>query len=154
MAPIDEPLTPAEERFWRALARAMITVPRALDADLERDQGMSTGEYFVLVNLSEAPDHTLRMSELALRGGLSPSRISRVVDGMSAAGLVRRTRCDSDGRVQHAVLTADGMRRLEGAYPDHLRSVRRNVVDHVGGLDLDALATAMAKFAPSCPPPT
>ena len=110
------------------------------------------GEYFVLMNLSEAREWSLRMSELASRGGLSPSRITRLVDSLVADGLVCRSRSDTDGRVQIAVLTDDGFARLEAAYPAHLASVRRNVVDHLGELDLEALARAAAAFAPACPP--
>jgi DNA-binding MarR family transcriptional regulator len=141
-----EPLTPAQERAWRALARALITVPRAMDADLEREQRMTMAEYFVLMNLSEAPDRALRMSELAARGGLSPSRISRLVDTLAADGLVRREPDENDRRVQIAVLTDEGMDRLVRAYPSHLASVRRHVVDHFEGLDLEKLAEAAAKF--------
>jgi len=149
-----EPLTPAEERAWRAIARALVTVPRAMDADLQRAVGMSMGEYFVLMNLSEAQNCSLRMSEIASRGGLSPSRISRLVDDLVASGLVERARSPADGRVQIAVLTEDGFARLEAAYPTHLASVRRNVVDHLSGLDLDTLARAASKFAPDCPRPS
>jgi DNA-binding MarR family transcriptional regulator len=148
------PLAPAEERAWRALARAMITVPRALDAELQAAQGISMGEYFVLMNLSEAKDQSLRMSEIASRGGLSPSRISRLVDELVSDGLVCRARSATDGRVQIAVLTDAGLARLKAAYPAHLASVRRNVVDHLSGLDLDALARAAAAFAPACPRPS
>jgi DNA-binding MarR family transcriptional regulator len=147
-----EPLTPREERAWRAFARALVTVPRALDADLQSAQGMSMGEYFVLMNLSEACDRSLRMSELASRGGLSPSRITRLVDGLVADGLVCRSKSPADGRLQIAVLTDAGLARLKAAYPAHLASVRRNVVDHFGDLDLDELARAATEFAPACPP--
>ena len=146
------PLTPKEERAWRAFARSLITVPRALDADLLRATGMSMGEYFVLMNLSEAPDRSLRMSDIANRGGLSPSRISRLVNDLVAEGLVERARTEADGRVQMAVLTDAGLARLKAAYPAHLASVRRNVMDHLGDLDLDALARAATAFAPDCRP--
>jgi len=149
-----EPLSPAEERAWRAIARALVTVPRSLDADLQSSQGLSMGEYFVLMNLSEARDRSLRMSEIATRGGLSPSRISRLVDELVAEGFVKRARSAVDGRVQIAVLTDAGFARLQAAYPAHLESVRRNVIDHLGGLDLDALAKAASKFAPACPRPS
>lgn len=146
-----DPLTEAEQLAWRAFARALITVPRALDAELERDASMTMGEYFVLMNLSEAPDRSLRMSEIATRGGLSPSRISRLVDVLVVEGLVERTRHSIDGRVQVATLTDAGFARLEAAYPAHLASVRRNVVDHFAGLDLAALARAFSQFAAACP---
>jgi DNA-binding MarR family transcriptional regulator len=147
-----KPLTAAEERAWRAIARALIAVPRALDAALQHGQGMSLAEYFVLMNLSEADQKSLRMSEIASRGGLSPSRISRLVDELVSDGLVQRARSDQDGRVQIVVLTDKGLKRLQAAYPTHLASVRRIVVDHLAGLDLDALARAASNFAAACRP--
>src|SRR5262249_12079118 len=59
------PLTPQEEAAWRALARAVLVIPRVLDAELLEAQGLNLTEYNVLMNLSEAPDQSLRMSELA-----------------------------------------------------------------------------------------
>lgn len=149
-----QPLTAAEERAWRALARAMVNVPRALDADLLCEHGMTTGVYFVLMSLSEARNQSLRMSELAARSRLSPSRISRLVDELAAEGLVRRHRSNADKRVQIAELTDAGFERLKAAYPAHLASVRRNVTDHFGALDLEELARAFDNFAPGCPPPS
>ena len=141
------PLDPAEEAAWRAIARAMIAVPRALDADMIAEQDMTMGEYFVLMNLSEAEGRRLRMTQLAQRGSLSPSRMSRLVDDLVRRGWVERAKCDSDGRSSFAVLTVDGFARLEAAYPTHLASVRRNVVDHLAGIDLSALAHAVSRFA-------
>jgi len=146
------PLRPDEERAWRSLARAFIVVPRVLEAELQVSHGVSTTEYFVLVNLSEAPDRALRMSELASRGAMSLSAISRVVDGLVRRGLVERAKCPSDGRGLLAVLTDEGLALLEEAYPTHLAGVRAHVMDHLSGLDLDALADAVARFAGGCPP--
>lgn len=141
-----QPLTTAEEAAWRAIARGMIAVPRALDADMVAGQGMTMGEYFVLMNLSEAEGRRLRMTQLAQRGSLSPSRMSRLVDDLVHRGWVARAKCDSDGRSSFAVLTDDGAARLEAAYPTHLASVRTNVVDHLTGIDLVALANAVSRF--------
>jgi DNA-binding MarR family transcriptional regulator len=104
-------------------------------------------EYFVLVNLSEAPDRRLRMSELAGRGAMSLSAISRVVDGLERRGLVTRERCPEDRRGLLAVLTDAGFARLVELYPTHLRGVREHVIRHLAGLDLDAVAAAVALFA-------
>lgn len=106
----------------------------------------------MLMNLAEAPSRSLRMSDLANRGGLSPCRISRLVDGLVADGPVTRAWTESDGRVQNAGLTKPGTARLQAVHPAHLPSVRRNVVDHLGYLDLHALAPAAAAFAPDCRP--
>jgi len=141
------PLDEVEERAWRALARAFVVVPRVLEAELHAAHGMTMTEYFVLVNLSEAPDRQLRMSELAARGAMSLSAISRVVDGLERQGLVERARCPSDKRGLLAVLTGAGLERLQEAYPTHLRGVREHVVAHFGALDLTALAEAVGSFA-------
>jgi DNA-binding MarR family transcriptional regulator len=141
------PLRGEEERAWRALARALVVLPRILEADLHTAHGVTMTEYFVLVNLSEAPERQLRMSELAERGAMSLSAISRVVDGLARRGLVERARCPSDGRGFLAVLTDAGLELLEEAYPVHLRSVREHVMCHLSGLDLGQFADAVGRFA-------
>jgi len=142
-----QPLDEAEERAWRAFARAFIVVPRVLEAELHAAHGITMTEYFVLVNLSEAPDRALRISDLAARGAMSLSAISRVVDALVRRRLVERVRCPSDGRGLLAVLTDRGLDALETAYPTHLRGVREHVVSHLAGVDLDAFARAVGAFA-------
>ncbi|MGP4021230.1 MarR family winged helix-turn-helix transcriptional regulator [Saccharopolyspora sp. 5N708] len=142
-----QPLTPAEEAAWRALARAIVVIPRVLDADLRGARGLGNTEYSVLMNLSEAPGRSLRMSQLANYMSLSVSGMTRVVERLSRHGLVERMRAESDKRGQVAVLTADGFARLEEAWPSHLASVRRRVMDHLVGVDLRALADAIASIA-------
>lgn len=141
------PLTPDEEAVWRALARAVVVIPRVLEADLLEAQGITVTEYTVLMNLSEAPGRSLRMNELASRVALSVSGLSRVVGRLEQQGLVRRERASADGRGQLACLTPAGGRCLRKAWPTHLASVRRHVVDHLHGLDLAALAEALAGVA-------
>jgi len=141
------PLAPAEERAWRALALAMIRVPRMLEAELEEEHRLTMAEYFVLVNLSEEPDRALRITELAERGALSLSGMSRVVDRLSRNGFVERVKCPSDARGLLAVLTDAGLDKLRSAYATHLRGVRHHVMDHLQGVDLGALADALERFA-------
>jgi DNA-binding MarR family transcriptional regulator len=142
-------LTAEEEAVVRALARAIIVIPRALDADLVREQRLASNEYGVLMHLSEAPGRTLRMSELAHAVALSLSGMTRIVTRLEAEGLVERRRCGSDGRGMNAVLTDKGFDRLREAWPTHLDSVRRNIIDHLGALDLTQLAEALSRIAPT-----
>jgi hypothetical protein len=92
------PLTADEEAVVRAFAHAVITVPRALDADLLRGRGMSLSEYNALMNLSEAPGHGLRMGDLAAACDLSISGMTRIVNRLVEQDLVRRERSPDDGR--------------------------------------------------------
>jgi DNA-binding MarR family transcriptional regulator len=144
------PLNAQEEAFLRAFGRAILTVPRALDADLLREQGMAMSEYSALMFLSEAPGRRLRMGDLALAGALSLSGMSRIVDRLAGRGLVQRERCSSDARGWEAVLTEAGLEQLRQAWPTHLASVRRHVIDHVQSLDLPTLTAALQCFAAEC----
>lgn len=141
------PLTGEEEAMIRAFARATVAVPRAFEADLLREQRMSLSEYFTLMHLSEAPGRRLRMSDLAAAAALSLSGMTRIVDRLAAAGLVRRERSADDGRGWHAVLTDSGLRRLKDAWPTHLASARRHLFDHLTEIDLAAVATALNRAA-------
>jgi len=144
-----DPLTAQEEAFLRAFGRALLTVPRALDADLLREQRMSMSEYWTLMSLSEAPAQRLRMSDLATACALSLSGMSRIMTRLEVLGLVRRERCADDGRGMNAVLTDAGLERLRQAWPTHLYSVRRHVFDHLRTVDLPAFTTALQHFAGS-----
>jgi DNA-binding MarR family transcriptional regulator len=141
------PLTGEEEAFIRAFARATVTVPRAFEADLMREQRMSLSEYFALMHLSENPGGRLRMSDLAAAAALSLSGMTRIVNRLEGAGLVRRERSADDRRGWHAVLTDAGLERLRQAWPTHLASARRHLFDHLAEVDLAAIAVALQQVA-------
>jgi DNA-binding MarR family transcriptional regulator len=141
------PLTPTEEALWRALMRLMLTLHRALDDDLLRARGMTANEYTVLMSLSEAPKRELRITELADASALSVSRISRLIDDLQSRSLVAKRRSEIDGRGNVASLTRQGLARLEAAYPDHLASARRLVMDHVDRDDLARVARTLEVIA-------
>ncbi|WP_127357310.1 MarR family winged helix-turn-helix transcriptional regulator [Actinacidiphila soli] len=135
----DNPLTAQEERFWRALMRVIVALPRSLDDDLLRTTGLTLTEYVVLMSLSEAENQELRMTDLAAATALSASRISRVVEALQSRGQVVKRRYEGDGRGNVASLTPEGLKRLEAAYPVHLASARKRVVDQLDGRSLSAL---------------
>ncbi|WP_406449352.1 MarR family transcriptional regulator [Streptomyces sp. NBC_01622] len=146
----EDPLTAQEERFWRALMRVIVALPRSLDDDLLRATGLTLTEYVVLMNLSEAENQELRMADLASATALSASRITRVVDALQSRGQVVKRRYEGDARGNVATLTPDGMRRLQAAYPVHLASARKRVMDHLDGRSLSAMVrqfeTVVEKF--------
>lgn len=143
-----KPLTVDEEAFLRALGRVTATLSRAVDADMLMEQPISGTEYTVLVHLSEAPDHQLRMSDLANTCGMSVSGMTRVVNRLESQSLVLRKRCPDDGRGWLASLTASGRTHLEQAWPTNLASVRRHIFSRLEGCDIAAAARVLERIAP------
>ncbi|MFD8820438.1 MarR family winged helix-turn-helix transcriptional regulator [Streptomyces sp. NPDC059627] len=139
MSAEDPPLTAQEERFWRALMRVIVALPRSLDDDLLRSTGLTLTEYVVLMNLSEAENQELRMTDLASATALSASRITRVVDALQSRGQVVKRRYEGDARGNVATLTPEGMKRLQAAYPVHLASARKRVIDLLDGRSVPAM---------------
>lgn len=136
-----------EMRAWRGFLDSHAKLVARLDADLQAAQSLALADYEVLVVLSEARDGRVRMSELAGLLHLSPSGVTRRVDGLVRAGLVERVPCVDDRRGSYAVITPDGARRLERAAPDHARQVRRHFLDHVDRRQLALLATTFEVVA-------
>jgi DNA-binding MarR family transcriptional regulator len=137
-------LTPAEQAAWRPFAALLLRLPAALDAQLQRDAGISHFEYLVLSSLSEAPDRTLRMSTLAALASSSLSRLSHVVSRLEAKGWVRREACPGDGRFINAVLTGDGWTKVTETAPGHVAAVRRVLVDALTPEEFQALGAISA----------
>ena len=142
-----EPLNPTEEMFWRALMRIVLTLPRHLHDDMVRATGLTASEYTVIMNLSEAPNRQLRMSDLAAATGLSPSRTTRLVDDLQSHGLVTKRASSADGRSNLAELTSLGLAKLKSAWPAHLTSVRSRVLDHIPLGTLAKAAQALESVA-------
>jgi DNA-binding MarR family transcriptional regulator len=132
-------LTDDEQRAWRALAAVLVKLPAALDAQLQRDAGISHFEYMVLAGLSEAPNRTLRMSELAVVASGSLSRLSHVVTRLEQRGWVRREPCPGDGRATNAVLTDKGWEKIVATAPGHVETVRKLVIDPLNRGQLESL---------------
>ena len=120
-----------EQHAWRAFLRAATAVDDALDRQLQRDAGMPHAYYQVLAMLSEAPDCTLRMSELAGLTTSSASRLSHAVSRLEERGWVRRERHPTDRRGSLAVLTDDGWAAVQAAAPGHVAAVRAAVFDRL-----------------------
>lgn len=137
-------LTQEQQHHWRDYLVGSSRLTEALGQQLERDAGLSLGEYEVLVRLSEAPDSTLRMSTLARELAHSRSRITHTIHRLQVAGLLERRACPADGRGVNAVLTPLGLARLAAAAPGHVDAVRTHLVDLLTDAQLEVLGDAMA----------
>ena len=140
-------LTDSEHCAWRNFLLAHGRLLARLDADLTSGCDMTLAEYEVLLHLSEAPDHRLRMNELADLARLSPSGLTRRFDALVRRGWVARERCDDDRRGVMAALTKDGLKRLKVATPIHDRGESSYFFDVLDAKQVKTLAAAMASVA-------
>lgn len=124
-------LSDEEQETWRAFLTATRRIFDELDRALQAGAGMPHAYYVVLATLSEAPQRTLRMSELAVATGSSRSRLSHAVARLEEAGWVERRPAPGDRRGAVAVLTDAGMATLSAAAPGHVDSVRRHLFDRL-----------------------
>jgi DNA-binding MarR family transcriptional regulator len=132
-----------ERAAWLGLVRLMTKLPPALDAQLQRDAGVSFFEYSVLAMLSEQPDRTLRMSHLATLTTASLSRLSHVAKRLEANGLMRRALDPGDGRCTNEILTDAGLELVTRTAPAHVTEVRELVIDAVTPAQLRQLRLAV-----------
>lgn len=133
-------LTAREMTAWRTYIETYGDLIAAIERDLA-DHGLTLGDYQVFVYLSEAPEHSMRMCDLADLLQLSPSGLTRRLDGLVKAGHVTREPSTDDRRVMLATLTPSGFAALEAAAPDHVASVRRHIFDHLDSAQTDAMAS-------------
>jgi DNA-binding MarR family transcriptional regulator len=147
-------LSTDEQQTWRKSIEAWQWLLAAVDAQLQRDSGMPLAYYEILVRLSEAPDRSLRMTQLAEASSSSKSRVSHAVARLEERGWVRRTDCPTDRRGQIAMLTDEGFAALSAAAPGHVEQVRRVLFDALSAEQLrqqDGISTAILAQAASSP---
>jgi DNA-binding MarR family transcriptional regulator len=94
-------------------------VRRTLSAQLSDDHGLTINEYECLLRLSRADDQAMRRIDLSRELLLTPSGVTRLLDGLEETGYVEKGVCDSDARVTYAVLTDQGRDKLEEASRTH-----------------------------------
>lgn len=134
-------LTKDELRIWRAYIETAEALRARLSSRLQDDSALSSGDYSVLLALTEAPGRRLRSSELATAVGWERSRLSHHLGRMQQRGLIRREGCAEDNRGAEIVLSTAGAEAFSGATSPHLRAVRELFVD---ALSPEQLAAAGA----------
>jgi DNA-binding MarR family transcriptional regulator len=146
-------LTLDEQRTWRAMAGVVLLLPGVLDAQLQRDAGLSLFDYHVLSFLSMAEHRTLRMSELAQLANGSLSRLSNAVSRQERRGWVRRAPDPADGRYTNATLTDAGWELVVRAAPGHVAAVRQFVLDPLTAAQARALQAGAERILERLGPP-
>jgi DNA-binding MarR family transcriptional regulator len=139
-------LSSVELEAWRAFLRSHAAIVRCLDAHLVAAHGLTLNDYEALIYLAQVQGRRLRMSELADRVLLTRSGVTRLVDGLERAGLVRRCACAADARGSFAELTQNGLAVLRAAGQTHLRGVRELFAERFSERELETLAELLARL--------
>lgn len=138
-------LSESEQHSWRNFIMTVHDLMAALETDLA-PHALTMGDYEVLVWLSEAEQNRMRMCDLAGALQLSPSGLTRRLDGMVKNGWVERASCESDRRVMWAHLTPAGLAKMKSVAPDHVASVRRLVLDPLGPTGVEQLGEIFGRI--------
>jgi len=145
-APPPRWLDDEQQSAWRAYAAATVKLRWALECQLQDDAGLSFIEYHALARLSENPEHTMRMSELAEVTNASLSRLSHLIKRLERRDLVRREPDPDDGRYTNAILTPAGWELLVASAPAHVAKVRELLIDALSPAELRHLRTASERI--------
>ena len=128
------------------LLRAHSSLSRELSARLVTEHGLTINDYEALLHLSHAEEGSLRRVDLAERLMLTPSGVTRLLDGLEALGFVENATCARDARVTYAVLTDAGRRRLEEAASSHVAAIREVFEDRYTEAELATLAELLGRL--------
>ena len=131
---------------WTRLLRAYASTTRLLSASLQAEHGLTINDYEALYVLSRAEGRRMRRVDLARRLLLTPSGVTRLLEGLERSGLVERAACAADLRVTYAQLTDAGAERLEAASCAHVGSIRTLFEEHFSPEEIEALASALGKL--------
>lgn len=140
--------TTPEITAWVGLLRAHASTTRRFNADLVAEHGLTLNDYEVLLHLSRADGKRLRRVDLAEQILLTPSGITRLLEGLERAGYVERASCDSDARVTYAQLTDAGEEKLRDAADMHVAGIRDFFRVRFSQEELEALGGLLARLPP------
>lgn len=142
----EERLQGAALEAWRSYLQSHASIVRVLDSELVSEHGITTRDYEVMLYLAQDPERRLAMSALAERTRLTRSGITRLVDGLVAAGYVQRVACPNDARVSYARLTEAGHDKLSSAGCSHVRSIQRLFFEHFSPAEIAVLAQLLSRL--------
>jgi DNA-binding MarR family transcriptional regulator len=158
LSPQQLPSAPIQAFVRLLLGHAAAT--RELSADLVREHGLTINDYEALLRLSRADDHRLKRVELAESLLLTPSGVTRLLDGLERASYVEKGSCDSDARITYAVLTDAGQEKLREASGSHIEQVRAFFEQRFNEDELETLVDLLGRLPetgadePDCSPPS
>jgi DNA-binding MarR family transcriptional regulator len=131
---------------WARLLRTHASVTRELSAKLVAEHGLTINDYEALLLLSHAEEGAMRRVDLAEKLVLTPSGVTRLLDGLERAGCVKKGTCDSDARVTYAVLTEEGRDKLETASRSHMAQVSALFEERFSQEELETLGALLGRL--------
>ena len=131
---------------WARLLRAHASAKRELSTQLQDGHGLTINDYECLLLLSHADDGAMRRIDLAKELMLTPSGVTRLLDGLEGAGYVCNHSCETDARVKYAMLTDAGRRKLEEASESHLAAVAELFGERFNDEELTKLAELLGRL--------
>jgi DNA-binding MarR family transcriptional regulator len=131
---------------WIRLIRGHASATRVISAQLVADHGLTINDYEALLHLAQAEEGRMRRVDLAERLILTASGVTRLLDGLEAAGFVERATCASDRRVAYAVLTETGRAKLRAASESHIADVRAFFEERYTADELEHLARLLGRL--------
>ena len=131
---------------WVNLLRAHAVTTRQFNAELLADHGLTINDFDVLAQLARAPEKALKRVDLSERVLLTPSGITRLLEGLERAGYVERATCDSDARVTYAQLTDGGEEKLRQAAKSHVAGIRAFFRERYSSEELETLAGLLERL--------
>jgi DNA-binding MarR family transcriptional regulator len=143
---LSEQLSTASVQTFVRLLQGHAAATRELSADLVRDHGLTINDYEALLRLSRADGHYLKRVELAESLVLTPSGVTRLLDGLERAGYVEKGSCETDARITYAVLTDAGHEKLEEASRSHIAQIRAFFGERFDDDELATLAELLGRL--------
>jgi DNA-binding MarR family transcriptional regulator len=136
--------TPEQLADWRVFIETAWAMLDILDVELQTHAGISLQWYDALVHLEDTQEG-LGMTQLANQILSSKSGLTRVIDRMESAGLVRRERPPEDRRVVKVLITPTGLEKLHDARAVHHRSIEEHFIQHLNARELTTLRSTLDK---------
>jgi DNA-binding MarR family transcriptional regulator len=150
-------LPESASQAWVAFLRAHAATRREMGRRLKLEQGLSLSDYEVLLRLSQAPERSLKRVDLSHHLLLTPSGVTRLLEGLECQGYVAKASCATDARVTYAVLTPAGDQKLREAAKTHVVDIKGLFAERFTLEELETLGQLLGRLAdgeaPACTPP-
>jgi DNA-binding MarR family transcriptional regulator len=140
------PESPVEIHAFARLMRAHTVLRRELESEVLTPRGLTFNDFEALLHLGRADDNRLRRIDLAELLMLSPSGVTRLLDGLVESGMIENVSCADDARVTWAKLTVEGVSTLECVGVNHTKVMRSLFQGSLDEAEVEQLSELLGKL--------